>query len=122
MSTFPYEVADSHGVMNRRIEKVTAAFLKQHQQGRFSAGQLVVRQKGRVIINLAIGEGVALDRSATIKVTPTSLFPVYSAGKPMAALCIALLQQRGLVDLSATVASYLPVFRSCRRIFNLSVW
>ncbi len=110
MSAFPYEEIDRRDASSRRIEKLIAGFNRQQQQGRFSAGQLVVRHQGRVIINLALGEGQSLLAGNSITVTPDTLFAVYSAGKPMAALCIALLQQRGLLDLSRPVCAYLPDF------------
>jgi len=108
MNEFPYEAgleADA-----KSVARVVELFAKQYDQGLFGAGQLVVRGGGRVLINQALGEGVALTKQQEIAVTPQTLFPVYSAGKPMAALCIALLQQRRMIDLNAPVAHYLPEF------------
>ena len=39
-----------------------------------------------------------------------TLVDVFSVGKPMAALCVLLLAERGVVDLDAPVASYWPEF------------
>jgi len=108
MSEYPYEAAISP--YSKRVEQLIAQFRRQAAQGSFSAGQLVVRHGGRVLINLALGEGRSLVGETRISVRPETLFPVYSEGKPMAALCIALLQQRGMVDLNSPVAVYLPKF------------
>lgn len=105
---FPYEAAAIP--LSRGAAQVVAQFERQLAQESFSAGQLVVRHGGQVLVNLALGQGRALVGESVISVGPETLFPVYSAGKPMAALCIALLQQRGLIDLDRPVAAYLPEF------------
>ncbi|MDZ4261825.1 MAG: serine hydrolase domain-containing protein [Pseudomonadota bacterium] len=108
MSEFPYEPAS--GPLSRQAAQVVSQFERQRVKGYFTAGQLVVRHSGKVLINLALGEGQSLAGGSIGSVSPETLFPVYSAGKPMAALCIALLQQRGMVDLNTPVATYLPEF------------
>lgn len=109
-SDYPYEIPHEGRCALGRANKVVDVFKKQHQRGSFSAGQMVIRHRGEVLVSLALGTGESLDGKTRLTVTPQTLFPVYSAGKPMVALCIALLQQRGLIELDATVASYLPEF------------
>ncbi|MFC1749302.1 serine hydrolase domain-containing protein [Pseudomonadota bacterium] len=92
MNSFPYEEADGRRVSEQYAVKVMDAFCKQHQNGCFNGGQLVVRHEGRVVINLAVGEGASLDAARRISVKPSTLFPVYSAGKPMVVLCVAPLK------------------------------
>lgn len=108
MRKFPYEFASVP--YSKRVAQVATQFEKQLACGSFSAGQLVVRQGGQVLVNLAAGKGRSLADESELSVGPETMFPVYSAGKPMAALCIAMLQQRGLVDLKRPVAAYLPEF------------
>src|SRR5207253_1695025 len=48
---------------------------------------------------------------AVVPVTPKTRFVVFSAGKPLVALAIALLEERGLLDVHAPIAELLPEFR-----------
>jgi CubicO group peptidase (beta-lactamase class C family) len=62
--------------------------------------QLSAYWRGREVVNLWGGP----------KVTQTSLTGVFSAGKGVAGLCIALLIQSGRLSLDQTVSSYWPEF------------
>ena len=62
--------------------------------------QLTVDVGGERVLDLAVGPGMQAD----------SLVPVYSSSKGATAVVVALLVQRGQLDLDATVASYWPEF------------
>lgn len=118
---FPYEPAaepSAAGMHPDRLDKVACEFLGQQRRGEFPGGQLVVRRHGRVALNLACGiargwQGRGGDTPVPVqKDTP---FPVYSTGKPMAALVIAMLESDGLLDIRAPVASLLPEFAGLGR-------
>ena len=61
----------------------------------------------------AKGYGFA-DIAAQQRVTPETLFEFGSIGKSFTALLLLRMQERGLVDLKAPVANYLPGSRSNR--------
>jgi CubicO group peptidase (beta-lactamase class C family) len=101
-----------------RIRNVAEAFLRQQRLGEFPGGQLVVRRGGKVALKLACGiargwQGRGGD--TLVNVQDNTPFPVYSTGKPMAAIVIALLESQGLLDVSKPVASVLPEFAGLGR-------
>jgi len=88
-------------------------FERQQAQGRFPGGQLVVRHRGQVVLEVAIGiaRGFRPDEHAQpVAVTPATRFSVFSASKPVVALALAMLEERGAVDVCAPVAHYFPEF------------
>ncbi|HTS99365.1 MAG TPA: serine hydrolase domain-containing protein [Streptosporangiaceae bacterium] len=64
------------------------------------AGQFCAYAGGRIVADLWGGEGVG----------PDDLQGVFSSTKGAAAVCVALLVQRGVLDLDAPVARYWPEF------------
>jgi CubicO group peptidase (beta-lactamase class C family) len=112
---FPNEpVDDGASSMDRaRLAAIAAKFRRLHAQGGFPGGQLVVRREGRVELNVAVGvaRGFRADEGgARVEVEPTTPFPVFSCGKPLAGLAVAMLEDRGLVDVEAPIARYVPEF------------
>lgn len=88
-------------------------FERQQAQGRFPGGQLVVRHRGEVVLDVATGiaRGFRPDENApAVAVTPATRFSVFSASKPVVALALAMLEERGAIDVSAPVAQYFPEF------------
>jgi CubicO group peptidase (beta-lactamase class C family) len=74
-------------------------------EGLHLGGQLYVEQAGLAIADLAFGlarEGESM--------TPEHLMPWLSAGKPVAAVAVAQLWERGLLDLDDAVARHIPEF------------
>ncbi len=118
---FPYEAAvDAVEVQMdaAAVQKAAGQFLRQHEQGAFPGGQLVVRRYGKVVLKLACGVARGWQRrggDTPVSVKDDTPFPVYSTGKPMAAIVIALLESRGMLDVTAPVASVLPEFRGMGR-------
>lgn len=76
-------------------------FHQQHARGAFARGQLVASVHGNVVAKASAGAGVDDD----------TRFQVMSASKPLVALAIAILEGRGLVDVAAPVARYVPELR-----------
>ena len=118
---FPYEPAvDAADVQMdaAAVRKVARQFHGQHEQGAFPGGQLVVRRGGKVALKIACGvargwQGRGGD--TPLRVRDDTPFPVYSTGKPMAAIVIALLESRGVLDVAAPVVSVLPEFSGLGR-------
>src|SRR5689334_10380954 len=57
-----------------------------------------------------VGDELVVDLTGGTGMQPDSLLPVYSSSKGATAVVIALLVQRGQLDLDATVATYWPEF------------
>ncbi len=95
------------------LQKVADGFLRQHERGAFPGGQMVVRRNGKVALRLACGLARGWHSRGGETAQPVrhdTPFPVYSTGKPMAAIVIAMLEADGVLDVNAPVACVLPEF------------
>jgi CubicO group peptidase (beta-lactamase class C family) len=116
MKTYPYgEPVDPESVNMdaERLAGVLNRFSSQQQSGGFPGGQLVLRRDGKLVLNEAIGLARGLRPTETIspaQVQPQTPFPVLSAGKPLAAVVIAMLEDRGALDVNAPIADIFPEF------------
>ncbi len=116
MKTFPYEELAAPETVNMdagRLAKVVEHFCNQQLSGAFPGGQLVVRRFGKLVLNEAAGVARGFRTSETITpavVQPTTPFPVLSAGKPLAAVAIAMLEDRGELDIDVPIANIFPEF------------
>ncbi|MGD8584676.1 MAG: serine hydrolase domain-containing protein [Chloroflexota bacterium] len=101
------------GMDGRRLAKAVNLFRKQQAGGQFPGGQLVAQRNGRFVLNEVVGiaRGYRSDEpDPPLAVTPETPFPVLSAGKPLAAIVIALLEERGQLDVEAPIAECFPEF------------
>ncbi len=71
-----------------KLLRVKQLFLRQQEQGLFPGGQLVVRRHGHVTLNVSCGvaRGWQGRGGDVLEVQQDTPFPVYSTGKPMAAV------------------------------------
>ncbi|MEV4640693.1 serine hydrolase domain-containing protein [Actinoplanes sp. NPDC049548] len=86
-------------------EPVREAFAL-HRSG---GSALCVLRHGEVVVNLCEGWR---DAAHTLPWDPQTLVNVYSVGKPVIAMAVLLLVERGLVALDDPVAQYWPGFRT----------
>jgi CubicO group peptidase (beta-lactamase class C family) len=82
------------------FEPVAAEFRRLLAQERDARGQFCAYLRGQRVVDLWGGDDVAAD----------DLQGVYSSTKGVSAVCIALLVQRGALDLDAPVSRYWPEF------------
>ena len=89
-----------HGDVAKGLESVRDAFVRCFDElGETGAGYVAI-VRGRVVADLRGGDGFERD----------SLVHVYSVTKPMAALCVLVLVDRGLLALEKPVARWWPEF------------
>jgi CubicO group peptidase (beta-lactamase class C family) len=97
---------------NEMLSKAEALFRRQHERGAFPGGQLVVRAQGEELLNVSVGiaRGLRPGEGERVPVTDTTPFQVMSASKPVVAFSIAVLEDRGLLDVERRVSRYVPEF------------
>lgn len=95
------------------LEKTAALFKRQFDKGLFPGGQLVVRARGKELLNLALGvaRGYNEGEGERVPVTQTTRFQVFSCSKPLIAVMIAALEDRGELDVTHPVSRYIPQFK-----------
>jgi CubicO group peptidase (beta-lactamase class C family) len=88
-------------------------FRRQQADGVFPGGQLVVLRHGALAIDEAVGlaRGFrSVEGASPVEFTRETKSCLFSAGKPLVAIAIALLESRGLVNVARPVADYFPEF------------
>jgi CubicO group peptidase (beta-lactamase class C family) len=99
---------------------VVDAFRAQHARGGFPGGQLVVRRRGETLVDEAIGLASGLrPEEPRVEVTRATRFQLFSASKPFVALAIALLEERGLVEVDAPLARWVPGWPADRTVLDV---
>jgi len=90
------------------LENVASVFRTLLENGTHPGAQLTVRRAGQVLLQAA--GGTARPGADGLAVGDGTLFVMFSATKPITALAIHLLAERGLLALDAPVARYWPEF------------
>ncbi|HET9929704.1 MAG TPA: serine hydrolase domain-containing protein, partial [Polyangiaceae bacterium] len=96
-----------------RLSEVVARFRRQHAEGVFPGGQLVVRRRGRLVVDEAVGIARGFRETEDEPRTPfttTQRSCLFSAGKPLVGIAIAVLEQARAIDVERPVAFYFPEF------------
>ena len=113
---FPYEPAVRRAggdLDERRLARALVRFAAQQVRGAFPGGQLAMRWRGQVIARLALGVRAGWrpeEERARAPVAHDTPFAVFSAGKPVVALAVAICEDRGLLDVDAPIAEVVPGF------------
>lgn len=103
------------GMAQDGVERVWKAAQRLYRSGMYPALGLCIRRHGRVVLDRAIGwsRGVGPgERRGAERVAATTETPycIFSASKVVTATLIHLLDERGVLDIHARVAEYLPEF------------
>jgi CubicO group peptidase (beta-lactamase class C family) len=113
-----FSMSPSASAQRRQVDALLALFARQQGVGLFPGGQLVVSRRHEILAEASVGiarglrDGEAAGAEARPTVTPETRFQVMSASKAVVAFAVALLEDRGLVDVAAPVARYFPAFAS----------
>src|SRR5215471_16592691 len=95
------------------IDRAIEVFRRQQATGLFPGGQLVVRRHGQLVVDEAVGIARGFrseEKGPRVAFARDVRSSVCSAGKPLVAVAIALLEYRGIVDVDRPVAFYWPEF------------
>jgi CubicO group peptidase (beta-lactamase class C family) len=96
------------GAMNPEgLRAVETLFQQQLDEGLHPGSALAVYWHGRLVLELFGGQA---ERESGRPVTPETLFVLFSATKPLSAVCLHILLERGRFDLDDPVARFWPEF------------
>lgn len=87
------------------VEQGLASLVRGVEDGRHGGAQVYVSRFGRPVVEFACGEA-----APGVPMTPDHLTVWFSCTKPLVAMAVALLYDRGLLDLDDPVRRYLPAF------------
>ena len=96
MESLPRSAPLAEGISEERLAIANASLAAEVRQGRVAAASMLVARNGRVVLHA--GHGAA----------PDAVYALASISKPVNAVALMLLVERGLVDLEAPASRYLP--------------
>ena len=103
------EISSEYGIYEKRFEKVFEQF-RENLETKIDVGaSFSVYSNNKVLINLA---GGYKNKDKTEPWSLDTTVCVHSTGKGIVAMCLALLIDRGLLNLDEAVANYWPEFSS----------
>jgi CubicO group peptidase (beta-lactamase class C family) len=116
--------SDSDERSRRAAASALSLLRRQHERGLVPGGQITVRRRGQVLFEGAVGiarglrateateatQGSADEGATSESVSASTTFQVMSVSKAVVAFAIALLEDRGLVEVAAPVARVIPAF------------
>jgi CubicO group peptidase (beta-lactamase class C family) len=94
------------------VSRARQLFQRQHARGLMPGGVMMVRRRGEVVMAEAVGiaRGLRDDEGPPEPMRVDTPFQVMSVSKAVVAFAIAVLEDRGLIDVGAPVARYFPAF------------
>ncbi|HEX7812437.1 MAG TPA: serine hydrolase domain-containing protein [Burkholderiales bacterium] len=99
----------SVGMSAQKLERISAAFRKEIDQGKFPGAVVLVARKGKLVYADAVG---LQDKAAGKSMTKDSLFRIYSMSKPLVSVAAMMLVEEGRIQLTDPVSKYLPPLKA----------
>lgn len=101
----PYKI---YGHVSKGFEPALQKFISLFDEGVDKNSQLCVYHKGEKVIDIW-GETPG-SRGKEFKFSPDSLVLIFSAGKTIGSIMMAILHDKGLIDFNEKIATYWPEF------------
>ena len=105
----PAAPAASVGMSAQKLERISAAFKKEIDQGKFPGAVVLVARKGKLVYADAVG---LQDKAAGKAMAKDSLFRIYSMSKPLVSVAAMMLVEEGRIQLTDPVSKYLPPLKT----------
>jgi CubicO group peptidase (beta-lactamase class C family) len=105
----PSASPESVGMSRARLDKMTAIFRQEIEQGKLPGAVVMVARKGKLVYSQAFGK---LNNESGGDMRTDSLFRIYSMTKPLTSTALMMLVEDGRIQLADPVSKYLPAFKS----------
>lgn len=100
----PRTEPEAAGMSKQRLARASALLAEETRSGRVSAAAMIVVRNGRVVLHEGYG-----------KAKPDTVFLLASISKPVNAIALMLLVERGLVSIDDPASRYLPELKGGAR-------
>jgi CubicO group peptidase (beta-lactamase class C family) len=101
----PLAKPEEVGMSSQKLAKIGQALKKEADDGSFRGAVVMVARKGKLVYQDAVGM-----QTASAKMTPDSIFRIYSMTKPLVSVAAMMLVEDGTIQLTDPVSKYLPGF------------
>src|SRR3954469_12935755 len=107
----PAATPESAGMSGQRLARIGEAFRKEIDQGELPGAVMLVARKGKLVYSEAVG---FQDKEAGKPIAKDSVFRIYSMTKPLVSVAAMMLVEDGKIQLTDSVAKFLPAFKNQR--------
>src|SRR5438270_7536707 len=94
------------GMSAPRLAKIGEALKKEAADGSFRGAVVMVARKGKLVYQDAVGM-----QTVSAKMTPDSIFRIYSMTKPLVSVAAMMLVEDGTIQLTDPVSKFFPAFK-----------
>lgn len=101
------ELPESVGMSSQRLSRIGTSMQRYIDDGTVRGISTMVMRKGKVVHAEQFGHS---DAEAGLKITPDTIFRIYSMTKPIVSTALMLLHEESAFQLEDPVAKYLPAF------------
>src|SRR5437899_12476762 len=101
----PVAKPEQVGMSSQKLAKISQVLKKAAADGSFRGAVVMVARKGKLVYQDAVGM-----QTVSAKMTPDSIFRIYSMTKPLVSVAAMMLVEDGVVQLTDPVSKYLPGF------------
>ncbi len=98
---------EEEGMSSARLARIGAVFNAEIAAGRIPGAVIMIARGGHLVYREAFGYA---DKAAERKMTPDTIFRLYSMTKPLVSVAAMTLVEEGKLQLTDPVAKYLPEF------------
>src|SRR6266700_3413406 len=102
----PVAKPEQVGMSAQRLAKIGKALKKEAADGSFRGAVVMVARKGKLVYQDAVGM-----QTAAAKMTPDSIFRIYSMTKPLVSVAAMMLVEDGVIQLTDPISKFLPAFK-----------
>src|SRR3979409_1864540 len=102
----PLAKPEQVGMSASRLAKIGDALKKETSDGSFRGAGGMVAGKGKLVYQDAVGM-----QTASAKMTPDSIFRIYSMTKPLVSVAAMMLVEDGTIQLTDPVSKFFPAFK-----------
>lgn len=101
----PLAKPEEVGMSSQKLAKIGQVLRKEVEDGSFRGAVVMVARKGKLVYQEAVGM-----QTASTKMSPDSVFRIYSMTKPLVSVAAMMLVEDGTIQLTDPVSKYLPGF------------
>ncbi|HET7297580.1 MAG TPA: serine hydrolase domain-containing protein [Burkholderiales bacterium] len=101
----PLAKPEEVGMSSQKLAKIGQVLRKEVEDGSFRGAVVMVARKGKLVYQEAVGM-----QTAATKMSPDSVFRIYSMTKPLVSVAAMMLVEDGTIQLTDPVSKYLPGF------------
>src|SRR6266702_4674592 len=102
----PVAKPEQVGMSSQKLAKIGQVLKKEADDGSFRGAVVMVARKGKLVYQDAVGM-----QTVSAKMTPDSLFRIYSMTKPLVSVAAMMLVEDGTIQLTDPVSKFFPAFK-----------